>query len=186
MFSARPGPQDNGNLARRTLAAAANFDEVVAADTLLGAWDKDDTARRKAGLSPALTPAGDIPEAEQLRAAVRTLLSEGMSSVRFGFMADNGLEAVRAMKSWTESLQLPVRGIATHDEDGQPADRKVVAAGPVYLKYEYKDGEGATVAYMKRHIGSNIGVHFNPARQDGEMRFYGDFPLALFENTDGN
>lgn len=181
-------------MAIRGHAAGESFDELAAwADGLLVDWDKQDRDNRRAGNAPfGLWPSGAIPEVERLRAAVRCLVNKG-HGVRFGVMADNGLAAVKAMKSWTEALKLPVRGVATVGEDGKAADKAAVAAGPVYLKYTYMkpvleaNGEPAAdpICFMKRHIGATRGVTVNPDFLDGELRMYGDLPLALFESKDG-
>mmetsp|Transcript_89523 Transcript_89523/g.252223 ORF Transcript_89523/g.252223 Transcript_89523/m.252223 type:complete len:273 (+) Transcript_89523:91-909(+) len=174
------------------VAVGSGFDELAAwADEFLRAWDKEDRVNSRAGNTPfGLTPAGAIPEADRLRAAVRVLVQRG-SSVRLGVMADNGYEAVKALKSWTEALELPVRGVGTLGEDGRPVDKKEVAAGPVYLKYQSSPSaisgslQDAPTAFMKRHIGETRGVTVNPEFQDEELRIYGDLPLALFDNTEG-
>jgi len=197
------GPAFCGAMPLRTIrsptclqAVDSEADQIAGAAALLSRWDAADRARRRAGGAPGgLAAPGAIDRADELRAAARTLAGPDLTVLRLGVMADDGPSALRALQSWIGSL--PLRGqtwraenVSAVDVDNRPADLAEVAAGPVYIKYTYTASaidpstgrempcEGA---YMKPYAGRGRGVLFNPALLDGEMRMFGDLPLALFE-----
>jgi len=169
------------------------IEDVPMAGKILLAWDLADRAQKKKTGGPpgGLMPAGEIPDAPELRAAVRTLVSKHLISLRLGIMANNGATALRALDSWLSGLQLPLQklckaDVAPVDEQNQPANMAEVMAGPVYLKYTYTPPTTASdlvteSAYVKPYPFSGRGILFHPDLPDGEMHMYGDLPLQLFE-----
>lgn len=179
--------------ARPSSAAArrAGLQEILAAGDKLEAWDNEDRAQKKAGGPPGgLAPAGQIAGADELRSAAKALAGE-LVGVTLGVMAPDGASALKALASWTSGLGL--RGCRLGDEDvdpvdtdNQPADRAEVVVGPVYVKYRYTredDDKVTESAYMKPYPFAGRGVLFHPELGDGEMRMYGDLPLALFDDV---
>lgn len=184
-------------------AAAGGTEELRTAGEALAAWDRADRARKKEGAVPGgLAAAGSIEGAEELRWAARSLAGPGLVSLRLGIMAEDGESALRAFASWTQGLRLPgqlmrATDVRYVDDKNEPTEKEKVV-GPVYLKYMYtpsasspaKGGSGTATqvagesAYMKRYAFQGRGVLFNPEFPDGEMRMYGDLPLALFEGME--
>lgn len=179
-------------LGKRNGQATVHVEDAAMAGKLLLAWDAADRAQKKTGGLPGgLLPAGEITNAAELRAAVRTLISDHMISLRLGIMADNGATAWRALDSWMSGLQLPLQklcreDVAAVDQQNQPANMAEVMAGPVYLKYTYTSPTATSdlaseTAYVKPYPFAGRGVLFHPDLPDGEMHMYGDLPLQLFE-----
>mmetsp|Transcript_26212 Transcript_26212/g.70090 ORF Transcript_26212/g.70090 Transcript_26212/m.70090 type:complete len:253 (+) Transcript_26212:2-760(+) len=177
-------------LGARSAVPRNAVDELTSwAETLLKDWDDKDRANRREGNAPfGLLQPDQVPDAEKLRAAVRYLVKNAIS-VRLGIMAGSGSEAVQAMRSWAAALQLPASGldVRTVDARGKPTEDSSFASGPCYVKYNYNDRlQAEPDSYMSPHIGPTRGVTVNPELPDGELRIFGDLPLALFEGAPGD
>ena len=119
-------------------------------------------------------------EREALRTAVLTVIRES-ELVTLGIMAETGDRAVSTLKAWVGALGVP-RGVLRAVEESSSTEIEIssLANEPVYLKYgPALSGD----AYMKKYIGGNVGVIFQPKlKNQSEEDFYqfGDLPLSIF------
>ena len=176
---------------RRSIRVVDMKGNLAEAKEFLSAFDKAYTKRIHEGRSNGMTPRqidfahaqalqtkGIKRERTELRDSIITA-TETSNEVVLGIMSATGHIAISSLKAWLEGTCLPKGSIVrTVDEDGQELQPENIINGPVYLKYNSSDPEGA---YMKRYEGGFTGVLFQPVIQgDDDFYQFGNLPLACF------
>jgi len=155
------------------------------------------SAHDKLSLSSPASPMDAIPDAVEgyyeeyflaLQEAVHVLMRHS-NSVMLGIMGDNPAQAVSALRTWQEELNLAQPPLQIIDDCSlnpvELPDRTVRSSEskvPTYLKFN----SASQFNMLKAHEGPFRGVIITANLREGTTRQYGGLPLSLFAATAQN